>query len=47
MLLTKFQLNLEEEGIVKFDGYVIDGASALWCAACAGINIVYICQQDE
>lgn len=36
MLLTKFQLNLEEEGVVKFDGYVIDGASALWCAACAG-----------
>lgn len=36
MLLTKFPLNLEEEGIVKFDGYVIDGASALWCAACAG-----------
>lgn len=36
MLLAKFQLNLEEEGIVKIDGYVIDGASALWCAACAG-----------
>lgn len=38
MLLTKFPLYLEEEGIVKFDGYVIDGASALWCAACAGIK---------
>ncbi|KAJ8928940.1 hypothetical protein NQ314_018428 [Rhamnusium bicolor] len=40
MLLTKFNPNLEEEGIVKFDGYVIEGASALWCAACAGhLNI--------
>lgn len=38
MLLTKFPLNLEDECIVKFDGYVIDGASALWCAACAGIK---------
>lgn len=37
MLLTKFQPNLEQEGIVKFDGYVVEGASALWCAACAGI----------
>ncbi|KAJ8958631.1 hypothetical protein NQ318_016356 [Aromia moschata] len=40
MLLTKFNPNLEQEGIVKFDGYVIEGASALWCAACAGyLNI--------
>lgn len=36
MLLTKFQPDLEQEGIVKFDGYVIEGASALWCAAGAG-----------
>ncbi|XP_019875220.1 protein fem-1 homolog B isoform X2 [Aethina tumida] len=41
MLLTKFQPNLEQEGIVKFDGYVVEGASALWCAACAGhVNVV-------
>ncbi|KAG5876988.1 hypothetical protein JTB14_008132 [Gonioctena quinquepunctata] len=40
MLLTKFSPDLEEEGTVKFDGYVIEGASALWCAACAGnLNI--------
>lgn len=36
MLLSKFNLDLEQEGIVKFDGYVIEGASALWCAAGAG-----------
>lgn len=27
---------MEKEGTVKFDGYVIEGASALWCAAGAG-----------
>lgn len=36
MLLSKFQPDLEQEGIVKFDDYVIEGASALWCAAGAG-----------
>ncbi|XP_066249230.1 protein fem-1 homolog B isoform X1 [Euwallacea similis] len=41
ILLTKFSPNLEQEGVVKFDGYVIEGATALWCAACAGhLNIV-------
>jgi hypothetical protein len=35
-MLTKFKPDLEKEGTVKFDGYVIEGASALWCAACAG-----------
>ena len=33
MLLSKFQLNIEQEGDVKFDGYLIEGASALWVAA--------------
>lgn len=33
MLLSKFKPDLEQEGTVKFDGYVIEGASALWCAA--------------
>lgn len=33
MLVDKFKPNLEQEGTVKFDGYVIEGASALWCAA--------------
>ncbi|XP_033211455.1 protein fem-1 homolog B isoform X2 [Belonocnema kinseyi] len=41
MLLDKFKPELEEEGTVKFDGYVIEGASALWCAAGAGhLNVV-------
>ncbi|XP_063905272.1 protein fem-1 homolog B-like isoform X2 [Zophobas morio] len=41
MLLAKFRPDLEKEGTVKFDGYVIEGASALWCAACAGhLNVV-------
>jgi Fem-1 family protein b len=33
MLLSKFKPDMEQEGMVKFDGYVIEGASALWCAA--------------
>ena len=33
MLLSEFKPDLEQEGMVKFDGYVIEGASALWCAA--------------
>lgn len=37
MLLSKFNPDLEQEGIVKFDGFVIEGASALWCAAGAGM----------
>ncbi|GJQ66144.1 putative ankyrin repeat protein [Trypoxylus dichotomus] len=41
ILISNFTPNLEEEGIVKFDGYVIEGASALWCAAGGGhLNIV-------
>ncbi|CAG9766351.1 unnamed protein product [Ceutorhynchus assimilis] len=43
ILLSKFQPNIEQECTVKFDGYVIEGATALWCAACAGhLNIVKI-----
>jgi len=37
MLFEKFKPDLEQEGTVKFNGYVIDGASALWAAA--GITI--------
>lgn len=33
MLIDKFKPDLEEEGTVKFDGFAIEGASALWCAA--------------
>lgn len=41
MLLSKFSPNLEQEGTVKFDGYVIEGASALWCAAGAGKSVLF------
>lgn len=33
MLLDKFKPDLEQEGTVKYNGYVIEGASALWAAA--------------
>ncbi|XP_063221513.1 protein fem-1 homolog B [Bacillus rossius redtenbacheri] len=36
MLLHEFKQDIEQEGTVKFDGYVIEGASSLWCAAGAG-----------
>lgn len=40
-LLSEYQADSEKEGIVKFDGHVIEGATALWCAAGAGhFNIV-------
>lgn len=40
-LLSSFNLNIEQEGTVKFDSYVIEGASALWVAAGAGyLNVV-------
>ncbi|XP_019768802.1 protein fem-1 homolog B isoform X2 [Dendroctonus ponderosae] len=43
ILLNKFNPDIEQEGVVKFDGYVIEGATALWCAACAGhLNVVKI-----
>ncbi|XP_050296415.1 protein fem-1 homolog B isoform X1 [Anthonomus grandis grandis] len=41
VLLTKFKPDIEHESTVKFDGYVIEGATSLWCAACAGhLNVV-------
>ncbi|XP_012285319.1 protein fem-1 homolog B isoform X2 [Orussus abietinus] len=42
ILIEKFkELDLEQQGTVKFDGYVIQGATALWCAAGAGhLNVV-------
>ncbi|KAK9883902.1 hypothetical protein WA026_004844 [Henosepilachna vigintioctopunctata] len=46
LLLSKFKPDLEQEGIIKIDGYVIEGASALWCAACAGhLGVVKILVQ--
>nr|CAI5816886.1 unnamed protein product [Callosobruchus analis] len=42
-ILLSYDPNLEVEGTVKYDGYIIEGASALWVAACAGhLNIVKI-----
>ena len=35
-LLTEYEADSETEGVVKFDGHVIEGATALWCAAGAG-----------
>ena len=39
MLLSQFKPDIEQEGDVKFDGYLIEGASPLWCAA--GIKVHY------
>lgn len=36
LLLMQFQVDIEQTGTVKFDGFVIDKATALWCAAGAG-----------
>ena len=39
MLLSKFAINIEQEGDVKFDVYLIEGASALWVAA--GLSLIF------
>jgi len=40
-LLANYNTDVEAEGTVKFDGHMIEGATALWCAAGAGhIGIV-------
>ncbi|XP_067667145.1 protein fem-1 homolog B-like [Haliotis asinina] len=36
VLLSNFRVDHEQTGTVKFEGYVIEGATALWCAAGAG-----------
>ncbi|XP_037080986.1 protein fem-1 homolog B-like [Pollicipes pollicipes] len=36
VLLEKFAPDIEQEGRVKFDDFIIEGASPLWCAAGAG-----------
>jgi len=36
LLLEHYRVESEQTGTVRFDGYVIDGATALWCAAGAG-----------
>ncbi|RWS08324.1 Protein fem-1-like protein [Dinothrombium tinctorium] len=40
-LLMKYGVDIESEGVVHFDGYLISGATALWCAAGFGhLNVV-------
>ncbi|KAJ7311135.1 hypothetical protein JRQ81_006738 [Phrynocephalus forsythii] len=36
LLLEHYCVQTQQTGTVRFDGYVIDGATALWCAAGAG-----------
>lgn len=36
MLLNNFKPNIEQECTVKFDGNIVQGATALWCAAGSG-----------
>lgn len=36
LLLSKFAPSPEQEGTVRFDGHIIEGATGLWCAAAAG-----------
>jgi len=36
LLLSQYAVDIEQIGTVKFDGFVIEGATALWCAAGAG-----------
>jgi Fem-1 homolog b len=41
MLLTNFSPNIEKECVIKFDGHLVHGATALWCAAGSGhLNVV-------
>lgn len=40
-LVSAYKLDLEVEGLMKFDNFVIEGASALWVAAGVGhLNVV-------
>ena len=36
MLMNFYDVDVEQTGTVKFDGFVIEGASPLWCASGAG-----------
>lgn len=40
-LLNNFKPNIEQECTVKFDGHIVHGATALWCAAGSGhLNVI-------
>ena len=32
LLITQYEVDVEQEGTVQFDNYFVDGATALWCA---------------
>lgn len=42
MLLEKFDVDLEAEGTVRYEEFLIEGASALWCAAGKFSQLKYI-----
>jgi hypothetical protein len=47
ILLSSFNFDIEQTGTVKFDGFVIHKATALWCAAgdqrCSILFIFFSC----
>lgn len=43
VLLARYSADVESEGVVKFDGHIIEGATALWCAAGAGHEQIVRC----
>ncbi|GFN74293.1 protein fem-1 homolog b-like [Plakobranchus ocellatus] len=47
VLLSNFEVDMEQRCTVRFDGYVIQEATALWCAAGAGhLDIVKLLVQN-
>lgn len=36
LLLSNYKIDLEKRCVVKIDGHIVNGASALWCAAGSG-----------
>ena len=44
MLLDKFKFDINQEGSVKLEGFIIKGVSALWCATGKIENILKINQ---
>lgn len=46
MLLNNFKPDIEHECTVKFDGHIVQGVTALWCAAGSGhLHIVKLLVQ--
>lgn len=47
MLLTNFKPDIEKRCTVRFDGHIVPGATALWCAASSGhLNVVKLLVQS-